>query len=105
MNILLCTACALGQTGFAVMLTDALHRAGIAAQVRPAGCMSRCARPSTIAFREAGKTAYLFGDLTTADLPDLLVFARMYAASPDGGFADARPLGGLRTKALARIPG
>ena len=105
MNIMLCTACALGQTGFAVMLTDALHQAGIAAQVRPVDCMSGCARPSTIAFREEGKTAYLFGDLTAADLPDLIVFARLYARSPDGGFADARPLGGLRTKALARIPG
>ena len=52
-----------------------------------------------------GKTAYLFGDLTAADLPDLLTFARAYAASPDGTFADARPLGTLRTKAIARIPG
>jgi len=38
-------------------------------------------------------------------MPDLLTFARLYAASPDGNFADARPLGALRTKALARIPG
>ena len=30
---------------------------------------------------------------------------RLYAASPDGTFADARPLGALREKAIARIPG
>ena len=67
--------------------------------------MSGCARASAIAFREPGKVAYLFGDLTLADLPDLLSFARQYQASPDGAFTDARVLGPLRMKALARIPG
>jgi predicted metal-binding protein len=66
--------------------------------------MSGCTRASTIAFRMDGKTAYLFGDITAQDLPDLLTFARLYAASPNGTFADARPLGALRSKALARIP-
>ena len=67
-------------------------------------CLSGCTRPATLAFRAPGKTAYLFGDLTTADLPDLLTFARAYLASLDGTFADARPFGTLRQKALARIP-
>ena len=67
--------------------------------------MSGCARESTVAFRSPGKVAYLFGDLTEADLPDLLTFAKHYAAAPDGTFADARVLGPLRMKALARIPG
>lgn len=67
--------------------------------------MSGCTRKSTIAFRADGKTAYLFGDLTADDLPDLVTFARLYAASPDGNLADARPLGALRMKAIARIPG
>jgi predicted metal-binding protein len=42
--------------------------------------------------------------VTAQDLPDLITFAHLYAASPDGTFADARPLGALRSKALARIP-
>ena len=67
--------------------------------------MSGCARASTIGFRAAGKTAYLFGDLTKGDLANLLDFAKLYHASPDGTFADARVLGPLRMKALARIPG
>lgn len=67
--------------------------------------MSGCTRKSTIAFRAPDKTAYLFGDLTADDLPDLVTFARLYAASPDGNLADARPLGALRMKAIARIPG
>jgi predicted metal-binding protein len=35
----------------------------------------------------------------------LFIFARHYDASDDGTFADARVLGDLRTKAIARIPG
>jgi len=105
MQITLCTGCPLGQTGFAATLRDALTARGVAATLHQTDCMSGCARGSTIAFRAAGKTAFLFGDLTAADLPDLLTYAAAYAASPDGRFADARPLGDLRFKALARIPG
>jgi predicted metal-binding protein len=105
MKISLCSGCALGAGGFAEPLRAALATAGITATVTPVDCMSGCARPSTAAFRAPGKTAYLFGDLTAADLPDLITFARLYAASPDGNFADARPLGALRAKALACIPG
>ncbi|MGL6209167.1 MAG: DUF1636 family protein [Paracoccaceae bacterium] len=105
MKINLCRSCALGAGGFAAGLAQALVEAGISAEVAEVDCMSGCTRASTVAFRATGKTAYLFGDLTLSDLPDLLTFARLYAASLDGTFADARPLGALRTKALARIPG
>lgn len=105
MKISLCTSCALGAGGFADPLRAALAAAQIEATVAPVDCMSGCARASTAAFRAPGKTAYLFGDLTAADLPDLITFARLYAASPDGTLADARPLGALRSKALARILG
>ena len=91
--------------GFAAALAAALETAHIPAQVAEITCMSGCARPSAIGFRAPGKTAYLFGDLTAADLPDLITFARLYADSASGDFADARPLGALRGKALARIPG
>ena len=104
MNITVCGSCDLGKSGFKADLSAALAQAGIAAQVTIVDCMSGCARPSTIAFRMDGKTAYLFGDITAKDLPYLLTFARLYAASPNGTFADARPLGVLRSKALARIP-
>lgn len=68
-------------------------------------CMSGCARAQTIAFRQTGKVAYLFGDIVHDDLDDLRRFAQLYQGSEDGTFADARVLGGLRLKALARIPG
>lgn len=105
MKVTLCASCALGRAGFAERLQEALTQASIGAEVATTDCMSGCTRPSTCAFRTTGKTAYLFGDLTEADLPDLLTFARHYAASPDGNLADARVLGALRMKAIARIPG
>ena len=98
-TLTLCATCRLGQGGFAA----ALALPGYA--IRKVDCMSGCTRPSTLAFRAVGKTAYLFGDITEADLPDILVFAEAYRASPDGTFQDARGFGALRLKALARIPG
>lgn len=105
MKVMLCTTCGLGAAGFGDVLDAALQASGIEAQVAIVDCMSGCARPSTIAFRAPGKTAYLFGDLDDTDLDALVHFAALYAASETGDFADARPLGNLRHKAIARIPG
>ena len=105
MNITICTSCPLGIAGFDATLAAALQRAGIAAAISTTDCMSGCTHASAVAFRCPGKTAYLFGDLTADDLADLVAFASLYAAAPHGTFADARVLGGLRTKAIARIPG
>lgn len=100
-TVTICTTCALGQAGFAEPLGAALP----GATITTVECMSGCTRPSTVAFRAPGKTAYLFGDLTEADLPLLRRFHDLYAQSPDGNFPDARVLGDLRLKAMARIPG
>lgn len=100
-----CTSCTAGQPGLLPALQAALAAEGLPLTVAGIDCMSGCTRPATVAFRAEGKTAYLFGDLTEADLPDLVRFARAYLAAPDGTFADARAFGDLRLKALARIPG
>lgn len=102
--ITVCSSCELGRAGFAGLLRDALQSAGLDCPVKTVDCMSGCTRPSTCAFRSQGKTAYLFGDLSQSDLPDLVRFAEFYANSSDGTFADARVIGGLRFKAIARIP-
>lgn len=102
MKVTVCASCVLGREGFADVLRGAL---GDLAEVGLVDCMSGCTRPSTVAFRDAGKTAYLFGDVVADDLPDLVTFARLYAGSADGTLADARAIGGLRMKAVARIPG
>lgn len=105
MQIAVCASCPLGKAGFAARLRLATASLPFTTEVADVECMSGCARESTAAFRSPGKVAYLFGDLAEADLADLLAFACHYHASPDGAFADARVLGVLRMKALARIPG
>ena len=104
-TVTICRSCRAGQQGLAQLLAKALDGAGLAYAVTETECMSGCTRPSTVAFRAAGKTAYLFGDISAGDLPDLVTFAGLYRDAPDGDLADARPLGGLRLKAIARIPG
>ncbi len=73
-------------------------------RVTLAGCMSGCRGGASLAARAPGKTAYLFSPVEPEDLPGLAAFAALYEASPDGAIEDARPLGSLRLKALARIP-
>ena len=100
-----CASCPAGQSGLTEALRTALADKQFAVEVREVDCMSGCTRPSSVAFRAPGKTAYLFGEITADDLPNLLTFARLYLESSDGTLADTRPLGSLRTKAIARIPG
>lgn len=100
MKIFVCSTCSV-DGGFVDVIRQGLPELEVAS----VECMSGCTRAQTVAFREAGKVAYLFGDITAADLDDLRNFARLYGASSDGTFEDARVLGGLRTKAIARIPG
>jgi predicted metal-binding protein len=103
-TLTVCTSCELGASGFADRLRAALP-ATPPVSVKTVECMSGCPRPSTLSVRATGKTAYLFGDLTETDLPQILAFVQLYADSPDGNFPDARVIGDLRLKALARIPG
>lgn len=102
---IVCGVCPAGQAGFGATLAAALSAHSLEIEVRQTDCMSGCTRPSALAFRAPGKVAYLFGDIGLADLEDLVRFAELYLQSADGSFADARLLGGLRLKAIARIPG
>ncbi|WP_299876700.1 DUF1636 family protein [uncultured Sulfitobacter sp.] len=99
MKVFVCTTCTEDGT-FLDVVRDGLP--GCA--VEGIDCMSGCTRAQTVAFRAPGKVAYLFGDITVDDLNDLQKFATLYAESQGGTFADARVLGDLRTKAIARIP-
>ncbi len=100
MKVFVCRTCS-EDNAFEAVLRDGLPDLAVAS----VDCMSGCTRPQTVAFRDTGKVTYLFGDIGPDDITDLQTFARLYAASPDGTFADARVLGNLRTKAIARIPG
>ena len=102
-HLLICRTCLGAATG------DLAHRLrtplGDGWAVTDGPCMGGCARPGAIAFQSAGKATYLFGDVPAEGAePDILAFARRYAASPDGWIVDARAFGRLRTGSLARIP-
>lgn len=103
-TLTLCNTCRDADPALPQLLVEALTEAGLSAKVQQVGCMSGCKRPQTLSLRQSGKTAYLFGEITAADLSDIVTLVRLYADSPDGNFADARPLGALRMKAIARIP-
>jgi predicted metal-binding protein len=103
-RVTLCSACTADQTALAEGISVGLATLPFAAHLSLNDCMSGCTRPSTLAFRATGKMAYLFGEITLQDLPDILTFLRLYQTSPDGTLTDARPLGALRLKAIARIP-
>ena len=100
MKVFVCRSCT-PAGAFADILRAGLQ--GVA--VHSVECMSGCTRAQTVAFRAPGKVAYLFGDISAADIAELQNFAALYAASSDGTFEDARVLGNMRTKAIARIPG
>jgi len=103
-TITLCRTCKTADPTLPNQLSEALSGMGIEASLQQVDCMSGCKRPQTLAVRQSGKTAYMFGEISLDDIPDVLTFLRLYTESPDGNIADARPLGGLRFKAIARIP-
>lgn len=104
-TVTLCRTCRDADPALFQQMSAALEQGGLKVGLQHVDCMSGCKRPQTLAVRQRGKTAYLFGEIGAEDLPDLLTFLQMYQDSLDGNFADARPLGQLRFKALARIPG
>lgn len=99
-----CRTCEQAVADLPDMLGRALSEHGLVAELRRVDCMSGCDRGPALAVRQTGKVAYLFGEIGPADIPDLVRFLQLYAEFPDGVLDDARPIGGLRFKAIARIP-
>ena len=100
----LCDTCDGADPGLSDIVAEAAKTKGIDLSVQRVSCMSGCANPPALAVRQAGKTAYLFGRFTAEDIPSLMAFLTLYDEDPRGDIADARPLGELRFKVLARIP-
>jgi len=87
-----------------------LHAALIAGEapqgVRIVGveCLSACAQGAAIALSAPGRWSYVYGRLTEADAPDILLGAAAYAEAADGLVPwRARPVI-FRKQSLARIP-
>lgn len=102
--ISLCQTCEQATADLPDALGRALTEHGLVADIRRVDCMSGCDRGPTLAVRQTGKMAYLFGEIAHGDIPDLIRFLQLYAGRPDGVLSDARPIGDLRFKAIARIP-
>ena len=84
-------------------LADALD-AVLEAPVSRVECMNVCTRPACLSLRAPGKVAYLFGDVTRADAPNVPTLLALYDSTKDGIIEDARALGDLRMKLIGRIP-
>ena len=85
MKAFVCTSCT-ADGGFLDVV-----RAGLPdVEVEGIDCMSGCTRAQTIAFRAPRKVAYLFGEITEADMDDLRRFVTLYAASSDGKILSRR---------------
>ena len=91
-RIVVCTACrdaADAEARPGARFLDAL-RARLAARAldiatESVECLAVCKRPATIALAAPGKWTYVVGDLSReANLEDIVIAARRYAAAPDG---------------------
>lgn len=107
-----CTTCKAGEAtedGLPV-LGARLHAAILAGYV-PQGlrivgveCLSACNSGAAVALSAPGRWSYVYGRLTEADAPDILLGAAAYLDAPDGIVPwRARPVI-FRKQSLARIP-
>ncbi|WP_410218407.1 DUF1636 domain-containing protein [Paracoccus sp. (in: a-proteobacteria)] len=73
-------------------------------EIRPVECLSACSQGCSVALSAPGKWSYVYGRLSPADAPDILIGASAYAATADGIVPwRARPAI-FRKQSLARIP-
>lgn len=77
---------------------------GTGCDTRPSSCLSGCRSGASVAIRAPGRMAWLLGPVTEDDMAHLPEFMRLYHAAPQGAITDARSLGTLRLRVLARIP-
>ena len=87
-TLLVCVTCKSDGAPMGAGLFEALE-ARLAAEtdiaLRSIECLSVCKRPCTVALAAPGKWTYVVGDLTReSHLEDIVIGARLYAASPDG---------------------
>ena len=99
MELIVCSGCAGGDA-----LAEALRETCGEVTVRRAGCLNLCAGPVGVAAQAPGRATYVFSGVTEAEAPDMAVFVAEWTRARKGWIADARPLGALRFRLVARIP-
>ena len=107
-----CTTCKAGevvendQPVAGARLFAALQAGDAPAGLRIVGveCLSACNSGAAVALSAPGRWSYVYGRLTVADAPDILLGAAAYVDAPDGIVPwRARPVI-FRKQSLARIP-
>ena len=99
-RLVICQGCVGDGAGLHAAVRDALP----AVPVSRVGCLGVCRDPITLAAQGDGRATYVFSGLEPGDAGDVAAFAAAYDAAPGGWIADARPLGALRFKLVARVP-
>lgn len=107
-----CTTCRAGQVPeegelcAGARLHKALSEAEAPNGVRivPVECLSACSRGATIALSARGRWSYVYGQLSEADVQEILSGAAAYAAAPDGivPWSERSPI--FKKQSIARIP-
>jgi len=75
-----------------------------AVELRAARCLANCEHGCSASLAAAGKWSYLLGGLTPDLAPDLLTYARSFAASASGVVMPSRRPASLATIVHGRIP-
>jgi predicted metal-binding protein len=87
-TLLVCVTCKSDEGPMGVGLFEALSERLCAEPdilLKAVECLSVCKRPCTVALAAQGKWTYVVGDLASeSHLEDIVVAARLYAASPEG---------------------
>jgi predicted metal-binding protein len=73
--------------------------------LREVTCFASCERGCTAAISAPGKWSYLLGALSVDHAADLLSYADVYAAHPNGAVLPSRRPESLRSCVVARLPG
>lgn len=87
-------------------MSDKLLSRGLADQVQlvPVECLSGCKRPATVSFAGPGRWAYVYGDMTPAEVDQIIDGFIKYAATPDGLVPWRERPEAIKRGALARVP-
>ena len=111
-SLLICSTCRAGEPVTAGVpvpgerLAQAVEAAATPDGVRVirVECLSACSQGCAVALTAPGRWSYVYGQMTEADVPEILTGAAAYAAAPDGlvPWRDRPTI--FRKQSLARLP-
>jgi predicted metal-binding protein len=87
-------------------IRDRIAARGLTGQIALAAveCLSGCRRSATVSFAGPGRWSYVYGDMTPAEIDQIIDGFVKYAATPDGLVPWRERPESIKRGALARIP-